>query len=117
MSPPPRGNSGRLENPLGNFMSTIPQETVECLEFRPYSKNTLQGFATLRLPAVGLTIKECTLHAKSGARWIGFPGRPWTDKDGNVQYANLIEFATKEQADRFRDAAVQSIDAFRAGTR
>ena len=84
---------------------------IEIAAFRPYSKNTLKGFLTIRLPDAGLVLKECTWHEKDGKEWIGFPARQFQGADGEKKWANLIEFT--EGFDRFgwQDAAVAAVYA------
>lgn len=89
--------------------------SIECTEFKPFVKNTLQGFCTLRMEPSGIVIKECSVHEKNGQRWISFPGKPWTDREGKTAYRNIIEIASRKQADQFRDAALKAIDQFIAG--
>ena len=109
---------------FGNGMESInPSQSrnqalgIDCLEFKSFVKNTLQGFCTLRLQPSGLLLKECTLHEKNGSRWVSFPGRPWTGKDGTTQYTNFVEFVSREHADTFRELALAAIDRFRASTK
>jgi len=68
---------------------------MRVLEFRPVVKNTLRGFFTLEL-FNKIQIKDCTLHEKDGRPWIGFPGIPWTDKDGKTAYKNVIFIPDKQ---------------------
>ena len=58
-------------------------------DFREFRKNTLRGFFILEV-APGLEISDCTLHEQNGKSWFGFPGIPWTDKDGKKAYKNVI---------------------------
>jgi hypothetical protein len=86
-------------------------QMIECIAWRPMEKNTLLGFATLRL-ASGLIIVDATLHQKNGARWVSMPARPWTDTQGITRYASIIDFIDKETRDRFSKTATAAIDAF-----
>lgn len=62
---------------------------MQTKDFKEYRKNTLRGFFTIEV-AQGLEISNCTLHEKNGKSWFGFPGVPWTDKDGKTAYKNII---------------------------
>lgn len=62
---------------------------MRATEFKERRKNTLRGFFTLELDN-GMHIRDCTLHESNGKSWIGFPGVPWTDKDGKTQYKNVV---------------------------
>lgn len=62
---------------------------MRATEFRPYRKNTLRGFFVLELEN-GFQIRDCTLHESNGKSWVGFPGVPYTDKEGKTQYKNVV---------------------------
>src|SRR5262249_58981578 len=68
---------------------------VTATAFKPYAKNTLIGFVDLMLPSIGLTISGCTVHEKGESRWIGLPGRPYTE-NGVTKYANILDFPDKD---------------------
>ena len=57
-------------------------------DWKPHSKNTLQGFFTATLPS-GLVLQSLVLHEGGDARWIAFPAREWTDPQGATQYARV----------------------------
>lgn len=56
---------------------------VECVGFRPLLKNTLRGFASVRIPAMCLTIHDVAVHQKNASRWVQLPGKPQIDRSGN----------------------------------
>jgi hypothetical protein len=60
-----------------------------CKDWKPYRKNTLRGFFTMEI-AGAIEIKDCTFHESHGKSWFGFPGIPYTDKEGKTQYKNAI---------------------------
>jgi hypothetical protein len=74
---------------------------MQATEFRPYRKNTLRGFFILEL-ANGFQIKDCTLHESHGKSWIGFPGIPWTDKEGKTQYKNVVLVPDRARLDKLQ---------------
>lgn len=78
-------------------------------DWKPFVKNTLRGFFTVTLPS-GLIIHKCSLHEKSGVRWIGLPAEKFTKKDGTVSYANLLEFSSRGVSEKFRDAVLEAFD-------
>lgn len=69
--------------------------------FRQFEKNTLRGFFKIEV-APGLEIDDCTLHEKNGKAWFGFPGLPWTDKDGNKTYKTIIQIPDKALLEKVR---------------
>jgi hypothetical protein len=83
---------------------------IICEEFRRFEKNTLVGFATLTLPAVGLRIKDCCFHRKGEAEWVSLPGRQFT-KGGETVYAAILDFTSPEAKARFQTAAAAAIRA------
>ncbi len=93
---------------------------VVCTGWKPFERNTLQGFADLHLAAARLNIRGCAVHEKNGKRWIQLPARPQLDKDrqlvrddaGKIQYWPVMEFDSREVADRFSEAALRAIDTF-----
>ena len=92
---------------------------IQCLRFRPHPKNTLRGFCDLALVRTGLIIRDCTWHRHAGGKeWVGFPARPYTDKDGKPQWQALIEFAPEAKAAReqFQTQALRAIHAAAEGT-
>jgi hypothetical protein len=50
---------------------------IEIVDFRPFEKNTLRGFATVRLTGVNLEIRDITIHEKNGNRWVSLPSKPY----------------------------------------
>jgi hypothetical protein len=57
---------GRLEMAL----------TIECEEFKPFAKNSLRGFAAIKIPELKLRIKDVALHCKNGSTWAALPAKP-----------------------------------------
>jgi hypothetical protein len=98
------------------------QETasVVCTAFRPFERGTLKGFADLWLHAARLNIQGCAVHEKNGKRWVQPPAKPKLDqkreldkdKTGRIQYCPVMEFDSREVADRFSEAALKAIDEF-----
>ena len=90
-------------------MSTEPQIVVKA--FRKYVKNSLQGFLTLHLPGVGLTIKDICFHESNGSRWVSMPARPY-EQDGTTKWAQILEYDSKESRQAFQRAALRAVEAF-----
>ncbi len=101
-------------------MTAADNATDICTAWKAYEKNTLKGFADLWLRTARLNIHGCALHEKNGRRWVQLPARPQLDKDrnlvcaedGKVQYAKVIDFDSREVADRFNAAALKAIEDF-----
>lgn len=77
---------------------------------RNLEKGSLLGFFDVELPS-GMILRDCALLAKNGRRWIDLPSQKVTGKDGKTTYKRLVEFSTRELADKFRDEVLLAIDA------
>jgi hypothetical protein len=83
-----------------------PQISIE--KFRPLEKGTLRGFVDVKFP-MGLTVRDISVHTKDGRSWVGLPVKPQVTQDGRVRkgddgkimYSSIMEFETKEIANRF----------------
>ena len=98
-----------LRPPLG------PRREARILEWRPYEKNTLRGFFSVRL-ASGLILHSLMLHERNERRWIGYPSREWTNPEGEKQYTPIVEFEDPGTANRFRDEMLAALDRHFAQT-
>ncbi len=97
---------------------------LRCTDWRPFARNTLEGFAAFHIPAMCLTIRDCAVHRKNDRRWVQLPARPMLDDSrelvrdatGKVQYATILRFDSREVGDAFSAAALQALDAYRGGS-
>jgi hypothetical protein len=92
---------------------------VVLLEWKPVVKNSLRGFATVRL-GKSLQISECIVLASNGRLWVNLPGKPQYDRDGHPvldpksgkqKYSALLQWSDKAAADRFSEAVIAAIRA------
>jgi hypothetical protein len=81
--------------------------------WRPLRRNTLYGFASISIPALGLDFDDVTPSA--GIATVGeFAGRPMIDADGGalrdergkIRYASPIRWATNGLASRFGERVI-----------
>ena len=86
-------------------------------EFKPLERNSLRGFARVRLPS-GVIMHDVGIFQDSGKAWASPPSKPQIGrdgthikKDGKPAYSPIISFVSKEVRDKF-SAAV--LDALRA---
>jgi hypothetical protein len=68
-------------------------------------KNSLVGFFDLQMPS-GLIVRGAMLFEKAGKRWVGFPSKEWVKADGTKSYSPLLEFTSREIADKFQAAVL-----------
>jgi hypothetical protein len=95
---------------------------ITASNWRPVQRNTLQGFCTLTIEPAGIVLHECSLHQKEGKRWIGLPGKPQIDRDGQQRkdpngktlYTPIVEIG-KTTRERFQAAALEAIDQLLGG--
>jgi hypothetical protein len=87
-------------------------------EFVAVARNTLRGFARVRLPS-GMVLHDVAVHQKGARAWaspaakpmIGRDGAVMRDADGKVQYAPVVSFASRERRDRFSSQVVEALHA------
>jgi hypothetical protein len=95
---------------------------VALLDWKPMARNSLRGFAAVRL---GKSLKICDIavHCAHGKRWAQMPGKPQVDKDGlvrrnndgKIQYTPILSWLDKETADRFSEGVIQAVEAAHPG--
>jgi hypothetical protein len=101
-------------------MNELPPRTSDFVieEWTPVIKNSLRGFARVRLPS-GMVLHDTAVHLKDGKAWASPASKPQLNRDG-VQmkgadgrglWVPVVGFASRELRDKF-SAAV--IDALRA---
>jgi hypothetical protein len=92
-------------------------EKIICLEWRPCERNTLRGFAKIKVVSWSLIVDGVAIHEKNDRKWAQLPGRPQLDKDGNalkdengkVKYAKILEIDDKRVSWEFSEAVVQAV--------
>jgi hypothetical protein len=87
------------------------KHTITCLAVRPFRKNTLVGFASIRIDQMRLVIHDVALHEKGESRWAQLPAKPQlrdgaavVDAHGKAQYAVVLELEDRETRDAFARA-------------
>src|SRR3954451_5576845 len=97
---------------------------IRASDWRPMQRNSLQGFVTLKLEPSGIVLHDCTLHQKDGREWIGLPGKPQMDREGQqrkdpntgkVLYTPVVEISDKTQRERFQQAALAAVHELLGG--
>ena len=87
---------------------------IEIVNFKKFSKNTLKGFVTIRLTNTSLEIRDCSLHTKSGKRWISLPAKSYKKEDGNQGWSYIVKFYDKARGEQFQKACLKALDTYLA---
>jgi len=101
-----------------------PQLTLE--KFRAINRNTLRGFADVRVPVGGtasIVIHNIAVHRKGERAWVSLPMKPrltetgeqLRDQAGKATYIALLEWDSRETADRFSAKVIDLIEAKHPG--
>lgn len=126
------GRNGQLSTATRAGFGGTPGEAASGRDARPrltlrkwraFQKNTLRGFAEVRLPN-GLVVRDVAVHLKDGKAWASMPAKPILEdgrhklgEDGKYAYALLLEWETRELSEGFSRAVVAALDANEAGWR
>jgi hypothetical protein len=93
--------------------------TITCTAWRALKKNTLLGFATVRINELRLVIHDMAVHQKNGIFWAQPPSKPWfkdgaliTDEDGKPKFSPIVEFDGREVHNAFSRAVVNAVLAY-----
>lgn len=95
---------------------------VALLDWKPMKRNSLRGFATVRI-GKALKVSDVAVHAASGRRWAQMPSKPQMDKNGTalredsgkIKYVPMVQWTDRESADRFSEAVVAAVEAKHPG--
>lgn len=97
---------------------------VGIIAWRPLVRNTLRGFATIRLGAT-LKINDVTVHRhENGKCWASFPSKPIVLPDGTAKrgdngkamYVPILEWDNKASADRFSESVIEALEREHPGS-
>jgi hypothetical protein len=93
--------------------------TVRCVGWRPLRRNTLRGFATVKIEEMRLAVHSVAVHEKNGKAWAQLPSQQWIKDgahvkgdDGKPQYSPLFEFDTSAVRAAFSDAVIRAVLAY-----
>jgi hypothetical protein len=92
------------------------KQRVSCASWRRMRRNTLVGFANIRLNDIRLTIKDIAIHERDGRCWAQLPAKPQLrdgigvkDETGKLQYFPVLEFDSRAVADAFAAAVIAAV--------
>jgi hypothetical protein len=91
---------------------------MRLLSWKPITKGSLRGFATVELP-IGLRLVDCGVFVGTKGAWAALPAKPQLDKenrqrlgaDGKPSYSPVVEWRSRDLADRFSAAVVALVRA------
>jgi len=95
---------------------------LTCEDFRPLERGTLQGFATIRIAEMCLTIRDIAVHKKGERAWAQLPAKPQLnsnrelvkDQDGKVQYVPFFRWDSPQVSDAFSAAVLRAVNSYRS---
>jgi hypothetical protein len=84
--------------------------------FTPMAKNTLVGFATIRVPS-GLVFHDVGVHRQGDSLWampaskpmLGPDGVQLRDTRGKLRWTPIVSFADKRTRDRWSDGVIAAL--------
>jgi hypothetical protein len=85
---------------------------MKILKFKPFERNTLQGFLEVKTPE-GFIIKGLTWHRKTDgekvSEWLGLPAREYVKDDGSKGWANQLDFSSRDLYWSFTHAVLKAL--------
>ncbi len=88
----------------------------EITEWRPVSKNTLCGFATVKQPS-GMIVADISVHVRDGKSWASPPFKPILDRDGRQmvdasgksRWSPVVTFIDRSTQAAWSDAVIAAL--------
>jgi hypothetical protein len=113
--PPSRAELRRAEGLWGQRPNDKPvtasaSPPVVASNLKMIGKGTLVATADITIPKWGnFTIRGGMLHRKGDSEWFAFPSREWIDRNGQRQFADLLQFGDRPIGERFKAAALAAM--------
>lgn len=90
--------------------------SMEVVEFRSVVKNSLRGFATVKM-SNGLIIKDISVLTGRNGPWCSMPAKPVFGTDGKPKigtngrplYTSILEWRDRDLQDKFSAAVIDLI--------
>jgi hypothetical protein len=83
---------------------------LSIFDFKPHSSGTLTAIFTVRFEVLKLEIRGCTLHEKSGKRWVMLPSKAY-EQNGQKKYSPICEISDLRYARQFQKSCLDAIDS------
>ena len=101
------------------YLSPQPKTNVKIRRWQSFQNpaGTMLGFVSVEMSS-GLVINDCKLMVgPNGRRWVAMPSVKQFDRDGAARvdangrptYSQIVEFARRKAADRFRDLVLDAL--------
>jgi hypothetical protein len=94
----------------------MPKDAIEVVDWKPCERNTLKGFATIKVREHRLTIHDVALHKRDDKRWAQLRSKPMVQggqlihgSDGRIKRVPIVAFSNRETASAFSQACWQPI--------
>lgn len=89
---------------------------LRLIRWTPIVKGALRGFATVELP-IGLRVIDIPILVGTNGPWAALPAKPELDRDsrrkldinGKPTWSPVLEWRTRELANKFSDAVVAAV--------
>ena len=92
------------------------KHSIRCLTFRPLHRNTLVGFATIKIVELEMEIYDVAIHQKNRSKWTQLPakaqikdGELVKDQRGKIQYWRVLDFTSAQVRDAFSRAVIDAV--------
>jgi hypothetical protein len=91
---------------------------VTIIAWKPVRRNTLFGFACVKIERINLRVDDVAVHQKGGSRWVSLPAKPMLDSAGSVmrdettgkaRYQSVLQWGDRKTSDRFSAAVVEAV--------
>ena len=95
---------------------------ISLTDWREMRRNSLRGFACIRY--ADLVIRDIAVHNSHGKRWASLPSKPIINSEGvarrqdngKIQYANILEWSSRDLQDKFSQAVVEALEREHPGS-
>jgi hypothetical protein len=86
------------------------------VEWKPMNRNSLRGFACVKYGS--LKIRDVTVHNNGTRQWANMPSKPLIgtdgtaqkDENGKIKYVPLLEWSSREAADKFSEEVIAAVE-------
>ncbi len=99
------------------FPNSPPRIPITMLDWKPFQRNSLRGFASIRIGA-WLIVRDVAVHVTNGRPGAALAAKPILGADGTAQrddarkikYVQLMEWTDKAPRDRFSLSVIEAVE-------